>query len=247
MKHTFPLIISACLFLAGCSPKYYVPSTQNVPLLSEKGELDLNLNGNHQHVAFQGAYAATKGLGLQLNGALVLPQDEENGNGGSGSFVEIGAGYYRPILAHWVFETYGIFGAGGMNNHFPHTSDTYQGTDGRISATLYRYGIQPNFGYRSKHFFAGISSRLMAVTYTDIKGSLVFDGVDQGDYLHDNNTIFLFEPALTLKVGIEWLKLQVQVGYSLNAVEYDFPQDHLNASIGLNFHLQTKKRDIDVK
>lgn len=247
MKKAFPFIAIACLGIVGCSPKYYVPSTQNVPLLSEKGQLDLNVNGNQNQVGFQSAYAATKGLALQLNGALVIPADDDNGNGGSGSFVEIGAGYFRPITDHLVFETYGIFGAGGMRNHFPNSVVDHPGTDGRISATHYRYGLQPDFGYRSKHFFAGVSARFMGVTYTDIQGSLMFDGKDQANYLRNNSTIFLIEPAITLKAGFEWIKVQLQAGYSINASHIEFPQDRIHASIGLNFQFQTKDQNVTVE
>ena len=247
MKYAFPLIALACIGIVGCSPKYYVPSTQNVPLFSEKGQLDLNVNGNQNQVGVQTAYAATNGLALQLNGALVVPQDDDNGNGGSGSFVEIGAGYFKPITEHWVFETYGIFGAGGMHNHFPNSVNDYPSSDGRISATHYRYGIQPNFGFRSKHFFAGISTRLMGVSYTDIRGNLMFDDESQANYLRNNNTMFLIEPALTLKAGFEWIKVQLQAGYSINASHMEFPQDRIHASVGLNFQLQTKKQGVVVE
>ena len=226
------------LTLAGCSPKYYTPNTQNVPLLSEKGETSLTLSGNVNQIEFQAAYAISEGFALMANGGLFIPADQDNGNGGSGKFMELGAGYFKPIDENFVFETYGIIGFGSVENHLPSTMSAYPMTSGDISANVFRYGIQPNFGYKSKQFSAAISSRLVNLNYNKIEGDLFFEDENQVDYLKSNNSNLLLEPALTLRGGFEKFKIQLQYGYSFNLSQSDFRQDSSYFTVGLNYNFK---------
>ena len=226
------------LGLASCSPKFYTPNTQNVPLISEKGETNLTLSGNGNQVEFQGAYGIGKNIAIQANGGLFIPKDIDNGDGGSGKFVEFGAGYFTPVSENWVFETYGIVGFGSFENHLPSTKSGNPQTTGDISASILRIGIQPNFGYKSKYFSAAVSSRIVNLSYSNIKGDLIYANENQPKYLKDNSSNFLIEPALTLRGGVEKIKLQVQYGYSLNLTNSDFKQDKPFLTIGLNFNFK---------
>lgn len=111
-------------------------------------------------------------------------------------------------------------------------------TTGDISANLLRFGIQPSLGYKSNHFEAAISSRFASLNYSNIEGDLIFENVNQVNYLNDNKSNFIIEPALILRGGFEQIKLQLQLGYSLNVTESDFKQDKAFGTIGLNFNLQ---------
>lgn len=232
------IMILTTLVLAGCSPKYYTPNTQNVPLLTEKGEANITLAGNVNQVEFQGSYAVSENIGIIANGGLFIPSDQDNGNGGSGKFVELGAGYFTPIDENFVFETYGILGFGSVENHLRSTINEHPLTSGDISANVFRYGIQPNFGYKSKHFSAAVSSRLVNLTYSKVEGDLIFDNDNQVNYLQNNNSNFMLEPALTLRGGFEQLKLQMQFGYSFNLSNSDFRQDTSYFTVGLNYNFK---------
>ncbi len=234
MRNSLILCVVA-LIAIGCNPKYYSPNTQNVPLLSEKGEVNLSLSGNANQAEFQGAYAAGEHFALQANGGLFIPKDLENGDGGSGKFIEAGAGYFTPVSERFVFELYGLLGTGNVENDLRSRATTNPPTTGVISASVFRYGIQPNFGFKSKYFSAAVSSRIVSLNYSNIDGDLVFDGMNQRTYLSDNSTNFLFEPALTLRAGIEKLKFQLQIGRSFNLSNEDFRQDNGYATVGLNF------------
>lgn len=98
------------LTMIACSPKYYSPNTQNVPLITEKGETNLTLSGNGNQIEIQGAYGISQSIALKANGGLFIPKDLENGNGGSGKYLEIGGGYYKALSNDLVFETYGLIG-----------------------------------------------------------------------------------------------------------------------------------------
>lgn len=232
------ILIFGTIILTGCSPKFYTPNTQNVPLISEQGETNLTLAGNGNQIEFQGAYGVTKGFAIKANGGLFIPSDLDNGNGGSGKFIEFGGGYFKPINENFVFETYGIIGFGNMENHFPSTISDNPQTNGEISANIFRYGIQPNFGYKSKYFSAAISSRIVSLNYSNIKGALIFEETNQINYLKDHNSHILLEPAITIKGGFEKIKLQLQYGYSLNLSNNDFRQDNSFLTVGLNFNFK---------
>lgn len=239
MKNYRKLIYLAFVFgFVSCSPKFYTPNTQNVPLISEKGETNLTLSGNGNQVEFQGAYGIAENIAIQANGGLFIPSNLDNGDGGSGRFIEVGGGYFNPISENWVFETYGILGLGSFENHLPSTKNDHPQTTGEISANILRIGIQPNFGYKSKYFSAAVSSRIVNLSYNNIKGDLIFAGENQLNYLKDNSSNFLIEPALTVRGGFEKVKLQVQYGYSLNLSHSDFKQDNSFLTIGLNFNFK---------
>ncbi len=227
--------------MSGCSPKYYTTNTQNVPLISEKGETNLTLSGNGNQVEFQGAIGVSKSIAIQANAGLFIPPDLDNGDGGSGKFFEAGVGYFKPVTEHFVFELYGLAGTGSVENHLPSTSDTSPGTEGDISANIFRYGIQPNFGYKSKYFSAAVSSRFVNLRYSNIDGDLIYDNESAVDYLRENNSHFLIEPALTIRAGLDKIKFQLQFGYSWNVTNEDFRQDTGFATIGLNFNFADNK------
>lgn len=167
--------------VASCSPKFYTPNSLNVPLISEKGETNLTFSGNGNQIELQGAYGITKNIAVKVNGGLFIPSDHENGNGGSGKLLEVGAGYFKPISENWVFESYAIFGFGSFENHLPSTTDNHPGTNGDISASILRVGVQPNFGYKSKYFSVAVSSRIVNLSYSNIKGDLIFANEIQPD------------------------------------------------------------------
>ncbi len=242
MKNYRTLIFLAVAFgFSSCSPKFYTPNTQNVPLISEKGETNLTLSGNGNQVEFQGAYGIGKCIAIKANGGLFRPTDINNGNGGSGKFIEFGGGYFKPVSEKWVFEAYGIAGFGSFENHLPSTTNDYPLTTGNISADILRIGVQPNFGYKSKYFSAAVSSRIVNLSYNNIKGDLIFDGQNQPNYLKTHSSNFLVEPALTVRAGVKKFKLQLQYGYSINVTNRDFRQDNSFLTIGLNFNFNLTK------
>lgn len=229
----------AILFLVtACNPKYYIPNTQNVPLLKEKGQVNLTAAGNGNQLEVQGAYGITDHLGVMANTGFFMPKNDGNGNGGSGKLGEIGLGYFTALSEHVVFETYGLVGVGNVENHFPSTVTEYPGTSGNIKASMFRFGIQPNIGYSGKYFMIAFSSRMAALNYNNISGNLYHNGINQVNYLNSNTSSFLLEPALTIRGGLEKVKLQLQLTRSFNLSHPKFQQDFSLLTIGLNFNLR---------
>jgi hypothetical protein len=226
------------LWWASCSPVYYIPNTQNVPMLHSAGELNFTLAGNASQVEIQGAVAATEHLGLMLNSAAYLPKDADNGNGGSGILGELGLGYYAPVGEHFIFESYGLIGAGRVENHLPSTVVDFPNTSGTMRATALRFGVQPSIALRTKYFQAAISSRLISLNYTGLQGDLNYLGENQFTYLRTNRAAMLLEPAITLRGGLEHVKLQLQYLLSFNFSNADFHQQKSLLTLGLNLDLE---------
>lgn len=238
MKRDFPItiIILAAIFFLSCSPKYYVPTTQNVPLIHAKGQTNLTAAGNSNQAEFQGAYGVSNSVALQASAGFLFPQDENNGNGGSGNFLELGAGYYKNLNPQILFDVYGLMAYGRMENHFPTTLSEYPGTTGKISANLFRFGIQPGISYHSKYFSVTGSARMMSLNYGNIEGNFIFESEDQVAYLKANKSSIVLEPALTIRGGLEKVKLQVQLLGSSNLNNSKFRQEKSLLSVGLNFN-----------
>lgn len=236
MKKIAFFLTTALFGLFSCSPKFYSPNTQNVPLISEQGEVNLNVSTNGNQFEFQGAVGVANNFSMQLNAGIFVPSDLDNGNGGSGKLGELGLGYFTSFDEKWVLEVYGLGAIGTVENHMPSTLEDYPLTSGKISSNLLRVGIQPSFGFKSKFFTVALSSRLVNLSYDKIRGDLIFNDKMQTDYLRRYSSHVLLEPALTIRGGFERIKLQVQYGYSFNLTKSDFRQDHTLLTMGVNFN-----------
>ena len=231
MKNLTFVLIS--ITLTGCGAVYYVPNTQNVPVMNNKGQtnLYLGLNSSESVDGFelQGAYGLTDKIALQLNGDWV--NSSESSSKGSGHILELGAGYYKNLSKDFIFETYGLMGFGGLK--YEENIIFSQ----EIKANFFRIGLQPSFSFTSKYFIASLSGRLANLNYSNISGNLNADV----DYINTYNSFWLAEPALTIQAGPENVKFQLQLQYSYNLTYPDFIQDYTLVSIGLKVNLNPKK------
>jgi hypothetical protein len=208
-----------------CNPIYYSPSTQNVPLLRGDGDLAGVLAVGEARFEVQGAYALSSSLGVQLNAGTYEPDDLDNGDGGSGSFVEAGIGWFGVRGERLVWEVYGLLGSGSFENHRPSSVAGNPGTTGEIEGRVLRYGVQPAIGFAWPYLEVAASSRLAGISYSDVHGSFRFQGADQVQRLRTNDRYVLLEPALTVRGGFPRVKLQLQLARSINLTEADFQQD----------------------
>ncbi len=228
-------ILSTVFVLSSCNTKYYIPNTQNVPTINNAGQVSATVAGNGNQLEFQGAIGISDAIALQANADIVLARDEDNGNGGEGKFFEGGIGYYKNITDNLLFDTYALLGFGSMENHFPSTINDFPATDGKISANLLRYGVQPSLSLNYENFSIIGSSRFVNLNYSNVSGTLTKDSLNQNIYLNNNKSNFLIEPAITIRAGLERLKFQVQYMKSINISNEDFPQDNDLISVGVNF------------
>lgn len=222
-----------CAIFIRCSPIYYVPNTQNVPVMKNKGQTNILLAVNSSEstdgTELQGAYGITDQIALQLNADWV--KSSESSSYGSGKFIEFGPGYYKNLSDHVVFETYGLLGFGSLK----YENSSYD-TPQKINASFTRFGLQPSISFSSKYFNASLSSRIATLNYNSVSGNFY-----DVDYLKENDSYWLIEPALTVQGGFENIKLQIQFQYSNNQTNSNFSQDYTLFSLGLKITLNPKK------
>lgn len=230
MKNLILLLIIGTI--TGCSPVYYVPNTQNVPVIKEKGQTNLSfgLNGSESTDGFelQGAYGLTDKIALQLNADWV--KASEGSSNGSGYLVEFGPGYYKNLSKYFVFETYGLMAFGSLKYE-----DNYNSPQ-EIKANFFRIGLQPSISFSSKYFIASLSGRFSNLNYNSVSGNY-----SDVEYLKANNSYWLIEPALTLQGGSENLKFFIQFQISENLTNPNFSQDYSLVSTGLKVNLNPGK------
>jgi len=233
MKFFKLALILSVFSVFACSPKYYSPTTQQVTLFEEEGDINLSVTGDGTKYEAQAAYAFTDRYAAAINFSRFVPVEVNDADRGSGYMFELGPGYYTSVGEDFIFEAYGMLGIGAFENQFSNPFDTLT-LGGTISANALRLGVQPSFGYKRDNFSVALSSRIANLTYTEIDGNLIVDGVDQITYLKDNRNNFFIEPALTFRIGFEQVQLQFQYATSFNLNNPDLPRDRNMISLGIN-------------
>jgi hypothetical protein len=225
-------VCATMLCLLGSCATYYEPNAHNVPLFQHQGEARVTAGmnegsaglGHTDGTDFQGAYAITNHVGVMANVFCAGGTDDMTGDTGKGRLVEGGAGYYRPVTDHWVFETYAGAGLGLL---------TRSTGFGQMSVNVRRAFLQPSFGFASRGFDAALSLRVCGLTYSGIpERSIDDEGAYMVQELREARSSMLAEPALTVRVGWESVKLQFQVGLSENLTHPEFAQGDRYASLG---------------
>ncbi|MBK9731619.1 MAG: hypothetical protein IPO83_10105 [Chitinophagaceae bacterium] len=219
------------VFLNSCTVTY-APNSHNVPLLEEKGELALSAGvyeaaGGTEYAGYeaQGAYAVTHHLGLMTN-LLLAGSLSVNGNH---SLFEVGTGYYHTLGTSGVFDAYGGIGFGSLHS--------YTSNSTVINTLNYqRFFMQPSIGYTSRAFDCAFSLRMCGLNYAEQQSAI--DEYYENEFGPPKFSI-LAEPAFTLRGGWKYVKLQLQLGYSINLTDADqFPCTTL--SMGAYFTLNKK-------
>lgn len=232
-------IIALLLGFSACSPIYYSPNTQHVPLYDDQGQGSILAGGTTRGGEIQASYAVADNWLLLVDGAYFYENDEDDNDNGNGVLGEVGGGYFHPFAERFVWGTNGLIGYGRLENNFPSIdiSDDADMQPGYIRANVTRLGVQPYLGFKTTPFEAVVSTRLVNLNYTNVEGQLPFEEVEQTDYLKNNNNQWHLEPSLTLRGGYKFGYLQLQWLKSFNLTDSDFRfrEDHLSA--GVMFYL----------
>ncbi|MCR9253294.1 MAG: hypothetical protein NXI20_22970 [bacterium] len=207
------VVVAICL-TSGCSSYYYMPNTQNVPLMKEKGDVSLlgaiSSGDDLEAVEVQGAYAVASKFAVMANTQFV--KEEEGDIQGRGHMVEGGVGYFVPLSEKIVFEVYGGLGGGRVRNDYDRTSSS--------SMKMNKMFIQPQLGMSSKHIDLAISTRLAKLGYSEIQTLNAGSNQDIIDIM-DNRNSLLSEAAFTARFGVKNVKFQAQY---VAAKNWTFPE-----------------------
>lgn len=250
MKTNIAWLIPVSLLVicsSSCVHYYYAPSSNNVPLFKEKNEgriqasyVSTETQGNENPAngfELQSAYAIGNKTALQFN--LFHVSETEDEGSGAGTYAEAAYGYFKAFGArrHWVFETYGGLGYGGVKNEFGY---------GEVAKTsILKFFGQPSFGYTSKYFDMALSSKFSLASLGYVNSSLSKDNnpadYDYVESLRGGKSHFLWEPGLMLRGGLPNVKLSVQATYAIFDQD-KYPFSDATAAIGLIINLKPKQK-----
>ncbi|HQQ95579.1 MAG TPA: hypothetical protein PLQ93_13575 [Bacteroidia bacterium] len=217
-----------CIMLSSCIHYVYIPNSVNVPLLKEKNELHLSgIMGTGEYISTteaQASYAITKELGLM--GSYMQARGGTSTDGGKGQYGDLALGYFKPFKNDIVLEIYGGAGTSNQNHWFNQLNTVY-------TIRFNKYFIQPSFGYSLKNFEFAFSTRFSFLDFKPDSSIVPLYNIA----VPDNKTILLYEPALTLRAGWKYIKLQLQfvMAYPANGARLSMEQG--NANLGLYFSL----------
>lgn len=227
---TFPILLAflSYIMLCACSATYYSANSQNVPLMREQGDVKIQgglaMGDETEKVEFQASGAVTDHWALMFNFCHYHDADNSAGNG---NITEVGAGYYNTLNdKRWIYEAYAGYGLGDGSNRFSSSNTSFK---------LDRMFVQPNFGYSLKNFEIVVSLRGAYMNYRDVRQ---FHSNPELNYPLYEKGYYVLEPALTLRGGYKYLKVQLQISHSENLTQHDFYQDKTHVSAMLYIDLQ---------
>jgi hypothetical protein len=244
MKKDFRIVLQVILptgflflFLSSCTHYYYVPNIQNVPMFRGKNEFRLSGaegGGEKSSCAeIQAAYSASDKIGIMMNymsargGKVSTDHDWAMGN-----YFDAGIGYFRPVSRHGVFEVYGGLGHSIQQHSYPDA--------GRADLSFTKVWVQPSFGYTLDFIDIAFSTRLNSLSFNNIENRIdqQKDGYEY-DRLYslekERNYIF-FEPAVTIRGGWKYIKIQFQ-GSTSSYSKRNLPFEEYHLSLGVCFSI----------
>lgn len=254
------VIITFSLFPVSCSPCYYTPNAQNVPLLDEgrEGIALFSFQGGlyTRGINLQTAFSPFNHLGFMFNYqhfwtdySKITGYNFWTGDGDSedgeirGNLTELGAGYFLPFQEKFIFEVYSGLGWGSVKNEI-HFVGYNHSSHLRSTVKSNRYFIQPAIGWSpNKHFEIAFSNRFCLLEYKDLSIK-TGDKTDIYEVARiDNNPLFLFEPAVTIRIGGENIKFQYQACYSNYFGNSDAYFDPLAMSFAIFVRINGKQKE----
>jgi hypothetical protein len=226
----FFLVIST--LLSGCTHYYYVPNVQNVPLFKEKNEFQGTIafggGDESESVEIQTSYSVSDHIGVMANfmsahGGTASSTDDH----GQGNYFDGAIGYYKPINRFGVLEVYG--GLGTSNQHHLYAAD-----NATSDLSFRKIFIQPSYGFAFPYFDVAFSARMNRISFNSIEKTGTISELNGINSLTQNHGYYFLEPAITVRGGYKFIKVQGQVsGSTADNSKYHFEGVHI--SLGLYF------------
>ena len=244
---------SVVFLLAGCSRYYYQPNSVNAPMLTEKNDVNVVVNGtwgddevngsraNNHVVNVQAAYSPVDYVGV-IGGysgyRYKIQNDPDPGSGrvdASASLLEIGVGGYYPVYRiregmTLIADAYAGFGGGSLKSD--------------INLDVNRLFVQPGFSLRTPFADLGLHGRFSAMKFSNLDPKGMPESYLQERNLTDidNERTFFFEPALTLRGGYKFIKFQFQHVWSNPMKDIAWNHSDNITTIGLYFSVDDLMR-----
>ena len=215
---SFLTLIIIAGIATSCSSTY-ISNTPNIPLLSQKKEVQASAQAGSNGYMLQAAYAPAKNVGIIASGDFYTFRQDISNRLTLHYLVEAGAGGFLPVGKKATFELYAGYG---------HSFSVLPGARGKYN----RVFIQPTFGLSSKYIDFGATSRFSWVGMYDYQSL-------ESPAPSKQSQIF-WEPALTTRIGYRYSKLALQVSGAIPFAKkanviYDYLPLVFTVGIHINF------------
>ncbi len=215
----------------------YAPNSQNVPLLKEKGEV--NISGSYlgtwstDGFGIKGAAALDSGFALAVNYNRLTTDDTDSDDWlAKFSYFEGAIGTFGEIKGtDFIYEVFGGVGQASIDN------------TQRNEAVNIRYlkpFIQPSIGLHKEAVELALTTRLALVSYRSHEISLSDPGESTNlkYFFEEKGNTLVLEPGFTTRIGLKGVKLEFQYAittFSQPDLIDGWIEDSV-MSLGLNFY-----------
>ena len=239
MKNLKKLVLIALLLVCFSSCKImYIPNTQNIPMLEEKGDIKLDIGNKDMQLA----YGISNHVGIMANGYYnknewsVVSGTFDNQYLSKRSLIEGGVGYYTTLGENGRFEIYSGAGYGNVSYNYDLVDNGTLTETNTFGINMMRIFFQPAIGLQTDNLGFAFSTRLVSVNFLNVDTVGYTQTELEAEGLHElEDDMFIFiEPAITLRLGIKYAQLQLQPYYNLQVTG---PSSINAKKFGFNFGL----------
>jgi hypothetical protein len=267
-------IIFLFFFISSClcccySPRYvYSPSTQNIPTLHRKNDLEFSAFYAGSINAFEKKGNSNSGFDMHVAWAVsnhfaaILNESfrsEKNGSNDTyfygdssllsykSNFTEFGAGYYNSVQHNDKMQ-FQVFGgvALGSSNIFDEYNSNGLLTNKYHKSSVTKIFIQPSIIYSPLKFFSGtLTSRFTEVVFTHIHTNYTPTELD--NYILDSLTVspvFFWEPSVSYTFAFKKLPLKLRVQGSISVLLNHRFVEHKTGNIAFGLIADFSKKRI---
>ena len=232
----FIYLIILLTFSSCYSPRYvYSPSTQNIPLLSKKGDSKLGgyftAGGGSSNFAYTGLDSYNKGIDLHIAyalsdnfGIMINKYNRWEKNDGANDFnigdsavikyrrglTEIAAGYFTSLKREGKNTFFQVFAGVALGKFYLKENSAINGSHFTRfhNNNITKLFLQPAVTTgQQRNFSASFSSRFNAVFYNNSKTDYSF--TELNNYLLDDlsaSAVFFWEPSMNYSFAFKKLK-----------------------------------------
>ena len=225
--------------LSSCNRYYYQTNSVNAPMLGKQHDVNISASADRWSESptfnLQAAYSPAPHIGViggwsNFSFRTSDPRPEEGNVNAHASLLEIGAGGYYPIFntdrgLELTVDTYVGYGGGSLKSD--------------VNMDFSRTYIQPGFNLSTSYFDAGIHTRFSGIKYRNFDSN----GYDE-EYIRQQHLEgitdrrhYFFEPALTLRGGYKFIKLQAQFVATVPMGQIDWNYNESQLTLGLYFSI----------
>jgi hypothetical protein len=238
--------------MSSCAHQYYIPKGPNVPLFTEKndfrGSISTGSGNGYASADIQAAFAITDHFAL-ISDYMISNGGNKFENNAKLRYFEGAVGYFKPFDRFMVFEVFGGFGKCSQEHAYYSTQFNpfpVSIFDGKSSLSYISTFLQPSLGATFKAFDVAFTAPFSSLGFEIEKNSLNSTSTysDQLKLIDENRHVFLFDPAITIRGGWKYVKLQLQYVRSYNLTTQDLNFGKSKFSIGLYISISKKNKNV---